>query len=107
MKIPDKIKIGKHYYSIRKVRIVDWKNCAVVGFINYRDKKIKLKKFDDDHRMYESIFFHEMGHGILKELEYNHPKTVKFRQDEDFVQELGLMLRKTFLDLLKSQEVEK
>lgn len=103
MKIPEKVKIGKYDYNIKKVRIIDWKNIGVVGQINYSNKLIKLKMCKKDHRMNEDVFFHEVAHGILKELEFNHPKMSKFRNDEDFVQELGLILRKTFIDLLKKQ----
>lgn len=104
MKIPERIKIGEHYYDVRKVLIVDWKNRSVSGDINYGTKLMRLKTFKKDDRINQDIFFHEIAHGILKELEFNHPQISKFRNDEDFVQELGLTLRKTFLDLLESQE---
>ena len=45
-----------------------------------------------------------MVHGILREMEFNYPQLTKFRTDEEFVQELGLCLRKVFFDLLKEQE---
>lgn len=52
----------------------------------------------------EDTFFHEMAHGILKEMEFNYPQITKFRSDENFTQELGLCLRKLFLHLLEEQE---
>lgn len=107
MKIPKKLKIGEHYYDVKKVRIVDWKDSSIAGQISYGDKKMRLKVFEKDHRVTEDTFFHEIAHGLLKELEFNHPKISKFRNDEVFVQEMGLTLRKTFLDLLESQEVGK
>ncbi len=42
--------------------------------------------------------------GVLKEMEFNYPKMSKFRSDDTFVQELGLVLRNTFIDLLKKQD---
>lgn len=107
MRIPEKVKIGEHYYNIRRVRIVDWKNSGIVGQINYGVKEMKLKMFEKDDRVNQDTFFHEVAHGILKELEFNHPQISKFRNDEIFVQEFGLTLRKTFLDLLKNQEEDK
>lgn len=56
-----------------------------------------------DKRINEDIFFHEISHGVIKELEYNHPRIAVFRTNEAFVQEMGLILRKTFLELLESQ----
>ena len=104
MNIPKKIKIGEHLYDIKKVRVVDWNNSAVGGSINYLTKKMILKKGSSDKKIIETTFFHEVAHGLLKELEYNHPKASKFRCDEEFVAELGLELRKTFIDLLESQD---
>jgi len=86
------------------MRTVDWTNTAIVGSVNYGDKLIKIKKCKKDERITQDTFFHEIAHAILKELEFNHPQITKFRSDEIFVQELGLTLRKTFIDLLKSQE---
>jgi len=106
MNIQNKIKIGEHFYNIKKVRILDWKNKNVVGNINYATKLMKLKKLGPDKRIYQDTFFHEVAHGILKELEFNYPRMQKFRNDECFVQELGLNLRKTFIDLLENQEKE-
>lgn len=106
MIIPKKIKIGNHYYDVKKVKIVDWTNRDVIGNINYGKKRMKFKSFEKDERTDEDIFFHEISHGLLKELEFNHPKISVFRNDEVFVQEMGLTLRKTFLDLLESQEDE-
>lgn len=106
MKIPKKIKIGEHFYDVNRVRIVDWRNSNVTGQINYATKKMKLKNCKKDKRITQDTFFHEVTHGILKELEFNYPKILKFRNDEKFVQEFGLTLRKTFLDLLESQEDE-
>jgi len=102
VKIPKKVRIGNHYYNIKKVRVVDWKNKDVAGDINYGIKRVRLKKFKDE-RMNQEIFFHEVAHGILKELEFNYPQIIKFRNDEIFVQELGLTLRKTVIDLLNNQ----
>ena len=106
MKIPTKIKIGEYEYNIKKCWKVDWLNRNIIGQINYGRKELKLEIFEDK-RINEDNFFHEIAHGILKELEFNHPQISKFRNDESFVQEMGLNLRKTFLDLLKKQEVEK
>lgn len=104
MIIPEKIKIGEHYYDVKKVRIVDWSNSFISGNIHYGKKLMKLKVWEKDERLTQDTFFHEVAHAILKELEFNHPQISNFRTNEDFVQELGLTLRKAFLDLLESQE---
>jgi len=107
MIIPNKIRIGEHNYTISKCWKVDWKNNNVVGQINYNDKKIRLKDCNTDERINEDNFFHEIAHGMLKELEFNHPKISVFRNDEGFVQEIGLLMRKTFLDLMNKQAHKK
>ena len=103
MEIPNKIKIGSYYYNIKKVRIVEWGNNDIAGQINYTDKVIKLRKFNKDEKVTEDILFHEIAHGVLKELEFNYPQISKFRNDEDFTQEFGLNLRKIFKELLEAQ----
>jgi hypothetical protein len=100
MKIPSKISIGEITYRIKIRRFVNFFNSDIHGSINYGDAIIKLKQQSSD-RTTEDIFFHELAHGILKEIEYNYPQIVKFRNDEKFVQEMGLTLRKSFLDLLE------
>lgn len=107
MIIPDKIKIGRNYYTIKKVKHMVWGDTSIVGKINYGDKLMKLKMYKRDNISNQDTFFHEVAHGLLKELEFNYPQMVKFRNDESFTQELGLTLRITFLDLLGRQEAEK
>ncbi len=102
MIIPKNIVIGGRKYNIKQKRIIDWRNKSVVGQISYYSKNMKIQKMDDG-KYKEDIFFHEIAHGVLKELEFNFPKISKFRNNEEFVQELGLTLRKTFLDLLEKQ----
>jgi hypothetical protein len=102
LKIPKKIRIGESEYNVKKCRIIDW-NGKLAGQINYGSKVMKMKEFEDE-RVTEETFFHEMSHGVLKELEFNHPAITRFRNDETFVQEMGLLLRKAFLDLLSNQE---
>lgn len=98
MKIPNKVMIGEYYYSVKQVQLIDWDR-SIGGQINYNTKTIKLKP-GVDKKITESTFFHEIAHGLLKELEYNHPKITAFRSNETFVEEMGLQLRKTFVDLL-------
>lgn len=98
MKIPEKITIGQSEYKIKHCKCID-RSDNISGQINYRSKVIKLVKQKDDERMNETTFFHEIVHGLLQELEYNHPKITAFRRDEVFTQELALMLRNTFLEL--------
>ena len=106
MKIPKKLTIGESCYNIKQVRRIDWSS-TVVGQINYHTKKIKIRMNKKDDKLNEETFFHEIAHGILKELEFNTPKITRFRQDESFIHEMGLMLRNTFLELLDKQEKEK
>lgn len=105
MKIPNKISIGQTNYKIKMVKIVNWGNKNVIGNINYSTKKIRLKKQEDD-RANEDTFFHELAHGLIKELEYNHPRISSFRNNEEFIQEMGLTMRNMFLQL-KTDEVKK
>lgn len=102
MIIPDRLRIGNKEYKIRFKNIVDWTDSNVSGQINYSNSKLIIKRKQDD-RDIESTLFHEIAHGVLKELEFNHPKISSFRNDEVFVNEMGLTLRKTFLDLMKKQ----
>lgn len=106
MIIPNKLIIGRNIYKIKIKRILDWTNKDICGHINYHKAILKIKK-TNNNRSKEDTLFHEIAHGLLKELEFNHPQISKFRDNEIFVQELGLNLRKTFLDLLKKQREEK
>lgn len=102
MKIPNKLIIGETQYKIKMKRVINW-NKEIGGQINYNYNLLILKK-GMSKKILESSFFHEIAHGILKELEFNYPKISNFRDNEKFVQEMGLVLRKTFLDLLEKQE---
>lgn len=104
MKIPHKILIGESLYQVKQTKFISMSKESIVALINYDKKLIKLKSIKDT-RLLEDHFFHEVSHGLLKELEFNHPKISNFRTNEAFIQELGLTLRITFLDLLKSQSV--
>lgn len=106
MKIPKEITIGKKKYKIQLARFVDFFNSGVHGNINYSDGILKIKDTGDE-RNTEDLFFHELAHGILKELEFNYPKVAWLRNDEVFTQELGLLLRKSFLELLEKQKTGK
>ena len=103
MKIPTKIKIGEVEYKVSEKKF--YFNDNISGNINYNLAQINIRKTLSSKEK-EATFFHEIAHGILKELEFNHPKISPFRSNEDFVQEMGLTLRKAFLDLLKKQEGE-
>jgi len=59
----------------------------VVGRINFRTQKITINKFKKDEATQEyidGIFFHELAHGILREME-EHDLT----NNEKFVDRLG------------------
>ncbi len=103
MEIPKKIKIGEKEYKVYEKRY--YFNDSLGGQINYNLNTLGIRKNLDD-RDKQVTFFHEVSHGILKELEFNHPKITTFRNNEDFVQEMGLILRKMFLDLLKKQKIK-
>lgn len=102
MKIPTKIKIGETEYKVNEKKF--YFNDLTGGSINFNLSKIVIRKTLPSKKEREAVFFHEIAHGILKELEFNHPKISPFRSNEVFVQELGLVLRKTFLDLFEKQE---
>lgn len=97
MIIPDKIKIGDTEYKVRNKKFKE-----IGGQINYSNRTLDIHRSNFD-RAREDTFFHEVSHGILKELEFNHPKIICFRNNEDFTQEMGLILRKTVLDLIRKQ----
>ena len=103
MKIPSNLKIGATIYKIIVKRFIKFSNPNIAGNINYNKRLITIKK-TTDQRATEDIFFHELAHGLLKEMEFNYPAVTKFRHDELFTQELGLNLRKMFLELLRNQE---
>ena len=101
MIIPKKIKIGDMEYNVREKMFL-FKDKSIAGNISYGNLDMSIRSGMID-KSKEDVFFHEITHGILKELEFNHPKITHFRNNEDFVQEMGLLLRKTFLDLMKKQ----
>ena len=102
MIIPNKIRIGKHYYDVQQCKLIDW-STKLTGQINYGKEILKIRtcRLDIEN---EATFFHELAHRIIRSLEFNHPQISRFRNDEVFVQEMGLTLRKTFIDLLNNQE---
>ena len=104
MNLPKKLMIGQNEYKISKSHFVFNRNLA--GLINYHTKEILIRKTDNDRDLSENLF-HEIAHGLFKELEYNHPKITSFRNNEEFIQETGLLLRKIYLQLLKEKEVLK
>lgn len=99
--IPREILIGDTMYKVKLKSY--YFNSNIGGNINYNDSVMGLKK-SLKGKFKEDTFFHEVAHGVLKELEFNHPKITNFRNNENFVQEMGLVLRKTFKDLLKKQD---
>jgi hypothetical protein len=101
MIIPKKIMIGETEYKVKKKTLLFPTNLG--GQINYFHQKLTIRKGGSE-RNEEDIFFHEIAHGILKEIEYNHPSITKFRNDEQFVQEMGLIMRKTFKSLISQQQ---
>ena len=105
MNIPKTIKIGSNEFKIKNKFNIDW-NGNIAGQINFSKNRILLKK-GSNHRCKEDTFFHEVAHGIFKEISYNYPQIIKFSDNESFIQEFGLLLRKTFLDLLDKQELIK
>ena len=105
MIIPKTIKIGETNYKVKESLFL-FKDSALSGNIDYHICTMRIRK-NMTKRGKEDTFFHEVAHGICKELEFNHPKIAKFRCDELFIQELGLLMRKTFLDLLEKQKVKR
>lgn len=102
MKIPKNVKIGKLLYKIEICKRINKQN-SLMGRVDYQDKKIKILKMSDN-RQIEMVLFHEIAHGIIGELEFNYPKISIFKDDEIFIGEFTLLLRKTFLDLLDKQD---
>ena len=100
IKIPKKILIGNTEYTIKHKHFLFDKNLG--GNINYSSQRLNIKK-SNNQKVKETTFFHEIAHGLIKELEYNHPKLSLFRNNEELVHEMGLVLRKTFIDLMEKQ----
>jgi len=100
MIIPKKIIIGDTQYDIKKRLWLFNKNYS--GKITYSCRLLEIRESCDKNE--QDYFFHELAHGVLKELEFNHPKIIRFRNNEEFVQEIGLILRKSFLDLMQAQK---
>ena len=94
--------IGDSKYKVREKNYWFSRLGNISGNINYANQVINMSNIQTE-RCKEDTFFHEIAHGILKELEFNYPAITKYRNDELFTQELGLMLRKTFLDLIQKQ----
>ena len=103
MKYPKELYIGNHLYKFKVVRFIEkmiFKKNNIAANINYQESIIKTTEFSNEKEN-QATFFHELAHGILREMEFNHPKIIKFRNDEKFTDELGMVLRKTFIDLQK------
>ena len=100
MKIPKKVKIGNETFKIKVKRFMK-KN--LYGSICQCKKVIKINK-NNSTRELEATFFHEIVHGLLKEMSFNYPFLKNKRFDEDFVEEMGLLMRNIYLDLLKKDE---
>ena len=105
MRIPNKIKIGDSEYNVNEKMIL-FKEKTLSGQITYGNLNLAIRG-DMIPKAKEDTFFHEIAHGVLKELEFNHPKISHFRNDDKFVQEMGLVLRKTFLDLIEKKTHKK
>lgn len=104
MNFPKEIKIGDKEYKVKEKRYLF--QYGVGGNIDYHRGVGGIRK-GIKGKYKEEVFFHEIAHGVLKDLEFNYPKVSAFRNDEKFVQEMGLILRKTFLDLLSKQKMER
>ena len=102
IKIPETLRIGGTIYKIKRKRTIGF-DSNIGGNINYNTDTMSMRK-KMNPKTTESVFFHEVAHGVLKEMEFNFPKMSTFRNDETFVQELGLVLRNTFIDLLNKQD---
>lgn len=101
MKYPKTINIGNKVYKIKVLKFLErfwFLKHNMAANINYKDNLIKTVEFDDPKEN-EANLFHEITHGILREMEFNHPGIITYRNNEVFVEELGLALRKTFIDL--------
>lgn len=101
MKYPQDINIGDKRYKIKIVRYLErflFLRNNIAANINYKTGVIKTVIFNDSKED-EANFFHEIAHGMLREMEFNHPKIITFRKNEKFIEEFALVLRKTIIDL--------
>ena len=104
MKLPETVRIGQKVYTVGEKRYVFDKNLG--GSINYNVDTISIRKGMPEREV-EATFFHEIAHGVLHELEFTHPQITSFRSNETFVQEMGLMMRQIFQQLVHEQGVRK
>lgn len=97
MKIPKTIQIHNRILRVRRPHML-FRNRA--GSFDILTGIIYVRRQLKDYPDLESIsFFHELSHGILLNLCSNNPSASNLVNDELFVNELGLNIRKVFLDL--------
>jgi hypothetical protein len=105
MEIPKKIKIGRRFFRVKN----DWKgkkrgDNEVYGDINFPLGRIRVSNNRKDGGA-EMTLFHEISHAIIMEI-YNQRGELWIRNlvgDEDFIDNMGEILKETFNDLLKAQ----
>jgi len=103
MKIPKEITIGKIKFKIK--RIFNWLGFRRYGRFNPLKKDISIKRMLKKHPDWEKkVFFHELSHGIIDDMETNWPSISKFRSDEDFIMELGMHMKKIYEDLFEANQ---
>lgn len=83
--IPDKIKIGNILYTVSMEHDEYLTGGNLLGEICYPDQTIFIKSTLPEDRM-ESVFFHEVSHGMLYEMSH------KDFDDEEIVDRFGAML---------------
>jgi len=95
-----KIKIGDRIYKIQRQSKLNIGGEKCSGGFNYTDKIIKIRKIGKVIDM--DSLYHEISHGIMIELSnrcFNKEKKKiinNLNKNEDFIDCMGLMLRKTF-----------
>ena len=103
MKIPKTIEINNRILRVRRPKML-FRNQA--GTFNLLSGVISIRRQLKDFPFIESIsFFHELSHAILLNLSSNHPIASNLVNDEPFCNELGLNIRKIFLDLKGGERV--
>ena len=90
MNIPESVKIGNLNYKVSFVNRVDNGDARVDGQITYDALTIKLKPIEDNKEYVESVFIHEVVHGIFE--------SMNLEQTEDIVDRLSKGFHQVILD---------
>jgi len=91
----NQILIGKDRYKVYICKILKFNNKNYVGFVDYKERSIFLKKED---KCIRETLIHEILHTFLHEIYKKQKKKYykKLRSNESFVERLGYLISQNF-----------